>query len=122
MARSSFWAPALAAANKRVGNILKKSDDAPLVEVQTSRLVEPAEQALQHESFRRHIDIAKRLGRTLVIHDREAHADILRILEEEGAPDRVVFHCFSGDAEMARYCAERGWYCSFAGVVITDCP
>jgi len=81
------------------------------------RTREPAEQALQHESFRRHIEIAKRLGRTLVIHDREAHADILRILEEEGAPDRVVFHCFSGDAEMARYCAEQGWYCSFAGVV-----
>ena len=81
------------------------------------RTREPAEQALQHESFRRHIDIAKRLDRTLVIHDREAHADILRILEEEGAPDRVVFHCFSGDSEMARYCAERGWYCSFAGVV-----
>ncbi len=81
------------------------------------RTREPAEQALQHESFRRHIDIAKRLDRTLVIHDREAHADILRILEEEGAPDRVVFHCFSGDAEMARYCAEHGWYCSFAGVV-----
>ena len=81
------------------------------------RTREAADQALQHESFRRHIDIAKRLDRTLVIHDREAHADILRILEEEGAPDRVVFHCFSGDAEMARYCAEHGWYCSFAGVV-----
>lgn len=74
-------------------------------------------QALQHESFRRHIDIAKRLDRTLVIHDRDAHADILRILDEEGAPDRVVFHCFSGDAEMARYCADHGWFCSFAGVV-----
>ena len=73
--------------------------------------------ALQHESFRRHIDIAKRSNRTLVIHDRDAHADILRILDEEGAPDRVVFHCFSGDAEMARSCADRGWLCSFAGVV-----
>ena len=74
-------------------------------------------QALQHESFRRHIDIAKRLDRTLVIHDRDAHADILRILDDEGAPDRVVFHCFSGEADMARLCADRGWYCSFAGVV-----
>lgn len=74
-------------------------------------------QALQHESFRRHIDIAKRLDRTLVIHDRDAHADIIRILDEEGAPERVVFHCFSGDADMARLCADRGWYCSFAGVV-----
>lgn len=81
------------------------------------RTREQSEQALQHESFRRHIDMAKRLDRTLVIHDREAHADILRILEEEGAPDRVVFHCFSGDAEMARHCANRGWFCSFAGVV-----
>ena len=81
------------------------------------RTRDPGDQALQHESFRRHIDIAKRLDRTLVIHDRDAHADILRILDEEGAPDRVVFHCFSGDAAMARYCADHGWYCSFAGVV-----
>jgi len=75
------------------------------------------DQGLQHDAFRRHIDIAKRLDRTLVIHDRDAHADILRILDEEGPPERVVFHCFSGDAQMARYCADRGWYCSFAGVV-----
>jgi len=81
------------------------------------RTRDEADQQLQHESFRRHIDIAKRLDRTLVIHDREAHGDILRILDEEGAPDRVVFHCFSGDAEMARHCADRGWFCSFAGVV-----
>ncbi|MEX1210210.1 MAG: TatD family hydrolase [Candidatus Nanopelagicales bacterium] len=75
------------------------------------------DQGLQHQSFRWHIDLAKRTDRTLVIHDREAHADVLRILDEEGAPDRVVFHCFSGDAVMARYCAERDWLCSFAGVV-----
>ena len=81
------------------------------------RTREAGDQALQHESFRRHIGIAKKHDRTLVIHDREAHADILRILDEEGAPDRVVFHCFSGDAEMARFCASRGWLCSFAGVV-----
>lgn len=81
------------------------------------RTRESADQSLQHDSFRRHIDIAKRLDRTLVIHDRDAHDDILRILDEEGAPDRVVFHCFSGDADMARHCAERGWYASFAGVV-----
>lgn len=81
------------------------------------RTPDPAAQHWQHESFRRHIDIAKRLDRTLVIHDRDAHADILRILDEEGAPDRVVFHCFSGDAQMARLCADRGWFCSFAGVV-----
>ncbi|MQY04034.1 TatD family hydrolase [Actinomadura macrotermitis] len=71
----------------------------------------------QHRSFRAHIDIAKRTGKALVIHDREAHDDVLRILEEEGAPDRVVFHCFSGDAEMAAVCADRGYVMSFAGNV-----
>ena len=81
------------------------------------RTRDEADQLVQHESFRRHIDVAKRLDKTLVIHDRDAHDDILRILEEEGAPPRVVFHCFSGDAAMARFCADRGWLCSFAGVV-----
>jgi TatD DNase family protein len=73
--------------------------------------------AAQEVSFRRHIDLAKRLGKVLQIHDREAHADVLRILAEEGAPERTVFHCFSGDADMARFCAERGWYLSFAGTL-----
>ncbi|OEV13511.1 TatD DNase family protein [Streptomyces sp. Amel2xB2] len=71
----------------------------------------------QQYSFRSHIAIAKRQGRALVIHDREAHADVLRILDEEGAPDRTVFHCFSGDAEMAQLCAAKGWFMSFAGNV-----
>ncbi|MDI2128782.1 TatD family hydrolase [Yinghuangia seranimata] len=70
---------------------------------------------VQHESFRRHIAIAKRHGKALVIHDRDAHDDVLRILQEEGAPETVVFHCFSGDAEMAKTCAERGYVMSFAG-------
>jgi TatD DNase family protein len=69
----------------------------------------------QEDSFRRHIDLAKRLGKVLQIHDRDAHADVLRVLAEEGAPEVTVFHCFSGDAEMARHCAARGWYLSFAG-------
>lgn len=69
----------------------------------------------QQRSFRVHIDIAKRTGKALVIHDREAHDDVLRILREEGAPEQVVFHCFSGDAEMARVCADRGYVMSFAG-------
>jgi TatD DNase family protein len=73
--------------------------------------------AAQQFSFRRHIEIAKRHGKALIIHDREAHDDVLRILAEEGAPDTVVFHCYSGDAEMARVCAERGYYLSFAGTV-----
>ena len=72
---------------------------------------------VQQESFRRHIAIAKRHRKALVIHDREAHQDVLRILDEEGAPDRTVFHCYSGDAEMARTCADRGYYMSFAGNV-----
>lgn len=71
----------------------------------------------QRRSFRAHIEIAKRTGKPLVIHDREAHDDVLRILEEEGPPDAVVFHCFSGDADMAAVCAERGYYMSFAGNV-----
>jgi TatD DNase family protein len=71
----------------------------------------------QRESFRRHIEIAKAAGRTLVIHDRDAHADVLRVLDEEGAPERTVFHCFSGDTEMARACADAGYFVSFAGNV-----
>jgi TatD DNase family protein len=73
--------------------------------------------AVQQESFRAHIAIAKRTGRALVIHDRDAHEDVLRLLAEEGAPERTVFHCFSGDADMARVCAERGYFLSFAGNV-----
>ncbi|MFD9489111.1 TatD family hydrolase [Streptomyces sp. NPDC059991] len=71
--------------------------------------------AAQERSFRAHIEIAKRHGKALVIHDREAHADVLRILREEGAPERTVFHCYSGDAEMAELCAESGYFMSFAG-------
>jgi TatD DNase family protein len=71
----------------------------------------------QQESFRRHIGIAKLHGVALVIHDRDAHGDVLRILSEEGPPERVVFHCFSGDAEMAKVCSDRGYVMSFAGNV-----
>jgi TatD DNase family protein len=71
----------------------------------------------QEESFRAHIAIAKSTGTALVIHDRDAHDDVLRVLAEEGAPDRVVFHCYSGDAAMARICAEHGYWMSFAGNV-----
>jgi TatD DNase family protein len=73
--------------------------------------------AAQELSFRRHIDLAKRLGRTLVIHDRDAHQDVLRVLDDEGVPDRVVMHCFSGDADFARACLDRGAWLSFAGTV-----
>ncbi|MFZ3470842.1 TatD family hydrolase [Streptomyces sp. 4.24] len=77
----------------------------------------PEGMAAQERSFRAHIEIAKRRGKALVIHDREAHADVLRVLREEGAPERTVFHCYSGDAEMARECAAAGYYMSFAGTV-----
>ena len=73
--------------------------------------------AAQQDSFRWHIDLAKRTGNALQIHDRDAHDDVLRILEEEGAPERTVLHCFSGDMAMARTCAERGYHLSFAGTV-----
>jgi TatD DNase family protein len=69
----------------------------------------------QEESFRAHIAIAKQYGKALVIHDRDAHGDVFRVLHDEGAPEKVVFHCFSGDAAMARRCAEHGYVMSFAG-------
>ena len=71
--------------------------------------------AEQQRSFRAHIEIAKRTGRALQIHDREAHADVLRILKEEGAPEVTIFHCYSGDEAMARECAAEGYFMSFAG-------
>ncbi|TIC84489.1 TatD family hydrolase [Nocardioides sp. GY 10127] len=73
--------------------------------------------AAQKESFAFHVDLAKRLDRTLVIHDRDAHADVLDLLDAEGAPERWVMHCFSGDAAFARACLDRGAYLSFAGPV-----
>lgn len=78
---------------------------------------EPAKQAAQHESFRAHIDIAKSVGKPVIIHDRDAHDDVISTLQNYGAPDTVVFHCYSGDADMARVCADQGWYMSIAGVV-----
>lgn len=73
--------------------------------------------AHQEASFRAHIAIAKAAGRPLMIHDRDAHDDVLRVLSEEGAPDVVVFHAFSGDAAFARRCAAAGYHASFAGNV-----
>lgn len=71
----------------------------------------------QHDAFREHIRLAKSVGKALQIHDRDAHQDIVRILQDEGAPERTVFHCFSGDAELARICNDNGWYMSFSGTV-----
>ena len=71
----------------------------------------------QQRSFRWHVELAKALDRTLVIHDRDAHDDVLRVIDEEGAPQRWVMHCFSGDDRFARACLDRGAYLSFAGTV-----
>lgn len=76
-----------------------------------------ADRDAQLRSFRAHIAIAKRAGKALVIHDREAHADILGVLAEEGPPESVILHCFSGDAELAKSCADAGYAMSFAGNV-----
>ncbi|MDQ1293815.1 MAG: TatD family hydrolase [Actinomycetota bacterium] len=78
-------------------------------------VTDPAGRAAAEESFRLHIELAKRTDRVLQIHDRDAHEDVLRVLKDQGAPARTVFHCFSGDAEMARTCVDNGWYLSFAG-------
>ena len=72
---------------------------------------------LQRDWFRAHIEIAKQVGKALVIHDRDAHADVLAILAADGAPDQVIFHCYSGDAELAARCAAAGYLLSFAGTV-----
>ena len=71
----------------------------------------------QFRSFEAHLDIAKRHGIALQIHDRDAHDEVVATLRRAGAPDTTIFHCFSGDAELARLAADAGWYCSFAGNV-----
>ena len=71
----------------------------------------------QVRSFRDHIALAKELGLVLQIHDRDAHGDVLDVLERDGAPELTVFHCFSGDEAMARVCVDRGYHISFAGNV-----
>jgi len=68
-------------------------------------------------SFKRHIELAKRVDKALVIHDRDAHRAVLDTLLEVGAPTKTIFHCYSGDAEMARECIDAGYVLSFAGTV-----
>ena len=81
------------------------------------RTADPGREA-QKESFRAHIDMAQRSGLPLQIHDRDAHEDTLAILDERASADqRIVFHCYSGDAAMAQRLSERGWYASFAGPI-----
>jgi TatD DNase family protein len=78
---------------------------------------EPALQERQRYSFVKHIEIAKKSNKALVIHDRDAHRAVLDTLLEVGAPEVTVFHCFSGDAQMAAECIEKGYVLSFAGTV-----
>ncbi|WP_394770531.1 TatD family hydrolase [Lacisediminihabitans sp.] len=73
--------------------------------------------AAQYRSFEAHIAIAKKHDIAMQIHDRDAHSEVIATLRRVGAPERTVFHCFSGDADMARLCADNGWYLSFAGTV-----
>jgi TatD DNase family protein len=73
--------------------------------------------ALQAAAFRAQIDMAKALDKTLVIHCRDAHDDVLATLAQQGAPERVVFHCFSGDVDVVEQCSAHGWFMSFAGTV-----
>ncbi len=77
----------------------------------------PAGRAVQREAFRAHVALAKELGLALQIHDRDAHDEVVDVLLRDGAPERTVFHCFSGDAGLARLAVEHGWFCSFAGPV-----
>jgi TatD DNase family protein len=77
----------------------------------------PELRGVQQESFKWHIELAKKTNKALVIHDRDSHDDVLSVLLEVGAPERTVFHCFSGDVEMAKTCIERGYILSFAGTM-----
>jgi TatD DNase family protein len=81
------------------------------------RTTDDAGKAAQVRAFEAHIEIAKQRGLALQIHDRDAHGEVLEVLRRVGAPERTVFHCFSGDAEFAKQVAESGWFLSFAGTV-----
>jgi len=76
-----------------------------------------ADPATQRDAFAWHIDLAKRIGKPLMIHNRDADADVLDVLRAEGAPETVIFHCFSSDADMARTCVANGWLLSLSGTV-----
>ena len=130
--RAAGWHPDLYAAVALHPTRADLLDDAAKVELERlagdPRVVAVGETGLDHywdaashtaqaDAFAWHIDLAKRLGKPVMIHDRDAHDDVLAILRSEGAPERVIFHCFSGDARMARVCADAGYHLSFAGPV-----
>ena len=77
----------------------------------------PELRGVQQESFKWHIELAKKTNKALVIHDRDSHDDVLAVLLDVGAPQKVIFHCFSGDVAMAKTCIERGYVLSFAGTL-----
>jgi len=77
----------------------------------------PELRGVQQDSFKWHIELAKKTKKALVIHDRDSHEDVLSVLLEVGAPEKTVFHCFSGDVEMAKTCIDRGYILSFAGTM-----
>ncbi len=81
------------------------------------RTRDAAGQAIQREAFAAHIAIAKAYDKTVVIHDRDAHDDIVKVIDAEGPPNRIVMYCFSGDDHFAKACLDRGAYLSFAGTI-----
>ncbi|WP_078290558.1 TatD family hydrolase [Mycobacterium sp. D16R24] len=81
------------------------------------RLEGCAEPSVQRDAFAWHIELAKRTGKPLMIHNRDADAEVLDVLKSEGAPSSVIFHCFSSDAEMAKKCVAEGWILSLSGTV-----
>jgi TatD DNase family protein len=76
-----------------------------------------ADATVQREAFAWHIELAKRIGKPLMIHNRDADSEVLDVLRSEGAPETVIFHCFSSGAELARACADAGWLVSLSGTV-----
>jgi TatD DNase family protein len=130
--RAAHWHPDLYAAVALHPTRADTLDEAARAEIEAlaadPRVVAIGETGLDHywdaaphhiqaEAFAWHIDLAKRLRKPVMIHDRDAHDDVLAVLRGEGAPETVIFHCFSGDAAMARLCADAGWYISLAGPV-----
>jgi TatD DNase family protein len=81
------------------------------------RLAGCADPAAQRDAFAWHIDLAKRTGKPLMIHNRDADAEVLDVLRAEGAPDTVIFHCFSSGRAMAHSCVDAGWVLSLSGTV-----
>jgi TatD DNase family protein len=110
---ASGWAAAL----EEIGRLAALPEVRAVGETGLDYYRDSAPPGLQRDWFRAHIRIAKAAGKALMIHDRDAHDDVLEILAQQGAPENVVFHCFSGDADMAKRCADAGYVMSFAGNV-----